>query len=140
MNTKDYLNGAFWLNQRINSDIRELDELKELVTGINAVKVSERVKVTPSGEAPFVRNIEKIMVLEDKIDQEIDEYVDLKDEIRTLIDRVKDQKLQLVLRYRYIHFCRWDEVADMLGFTLRWTHILHQRALEEVSKIISEKN
>ena len=74
-----------------------------------------------------------------KIDREIDQYIDLKTEIRGVIDRVKDEKLQLVLRYRYIHFCSWEEIASQMGYGLRWIHTLHGKALAAVEEILRDK-
>ena len=76
MTNKEYLRQAYRLDQRINSDIEEVARLREMASGISAPSLGDKVQTSRSGEAPFVRSVEKIMALEEKINQEIDLLVD----------------------------------------------------------------
>ena len=77
--------------------------------------------------------------LENTIDEEIDRLVDLKVEIRSVINEVSDCDQQMILRYRYIHFCSWEDIANQMGYGLRWVHTLHGKALNAVEVILKEK-
>ena len=91
MTAKQYLQQAYRLNELINSDLAELEQLRVLATSVSSPNLSGM----PSGgsrntEPDFVRAIEKIYDLEKVINAEIDRFVDLKKEIRIVINQVPD--------------------------------------------------
>ena len=90
MTSKEYLHQAYRLDHKINSDIEELKRLRELSGSISSPQLGDRVQTSRSTDAPFVRSIEKIMLLEQRIDSEIDTLVDLKDQMREVIAAVQD--------------------------------------------------
>lgn len=77
------------------------------------------MQTSSSTEAPFVRSLEKIMDLEDTINKEIDTLVCLKNQIRTVIEAVQNTDERLVLRYRYIHKCTWEQIGNELNADAR---------------------
>ena len=138
MRAKEFLRQAFCLDRRITSDINELKELRELAESISSPKLEERVQTSRPDSAPFVRSIEKIMDLEERIADEVDRLVEMKTEIRDLIDEVDDHDQRMLLRYRYIHFYTWEEISAEMNYGPRWVYILHGRALESVNSIMKE--
>ena len=58
------------------------------------------------------------------------QLITLRDEINARIDLLADPEEQLVLRYRYIDNCTWDEIACMLNVSLRTVHRIHGSALQ----------
>lgn len=66
MTNKEYLNQAYRLNERINSDLKELDELRALAVNIGSPSIGERVSGSHSTEAPFARAVIRIDELERK--------------------------------------------------------------------------
>ena len=139
MTAKEYLEQAFYLDQRIESDLKEVAELKAMASRIGSPGFEERHNPNHSTEAPFVKPLEKVWELERQIDAEIDRLVDLKAEIRSIISEVRDTGQQLLLRHRYIHFRSWDEVEDELGVQRRWAHTLHNRAIKSVESILDKR-
>lgn len=82
MTAKQYLSQAYRLNERINSDLSELDRLRDLAISLSSVNYDGiRVSSTRSTEAPFEKTICKIIDAEKKINAEIERLVDLKAEI-----------------------------------------------------------
>lgn len=138
MKAKDYLRQAFCLDRRIASDIDEIRELRELAESVSSPTLGERVQTSRSTTAPFARSIEKIIDLESKVADEVDRLVDMKTEIRETIDKVDDHDQRMLLRYRYIHFHTWEEIAAEMNYGLRWVYALHGRALDSVTKILKE--
>ena len=132
MKAKEYLRQAYRLDNRINSDIEELGRLREMAYSISSPMLGERVQTSKSGQAPFVKNIEKIIELESKINEEIDVFVDLKSQMRDAINLVDDIDEQLILRYRYIHNMTWEEIGDNLHVDARTARRWHGRALQNV--------
>jgi len=133
MTPKQYLRQAYRLNELINSDLEELAQLKALSTSISSPNLSG---MPPSGtkstEPSFVKCINKIVDLEKIINDEIDRFVELKKEIREVINNVPDPDERLVLRLRYIEFLKWEAVASSMGLSLKQVHRIHASALMNV--------
>lgn len=132
MTAKEYLHQAYRLDHKINSDIEELQRLREMSHAISAPQFGERVQTSRSTDAPFVKSLMKIMELENKINSEIDLFVDLKTEIRSVIEKVENNDEQMVLRYRYIHNMTWEEIGDQLYIDARTARRWHGTALTHV--------
>ncbi len=139
MTAKEYLKQAFYLNQRIESDLKEVSELKAMAKRIECSGFEEHHNPNHGTEAPFVITLEKVWALEQQIDAEVDRLVDLKAEIRSIIGEVQDTGQQLLLRHRYIHFRPWEEVEAELGVQSRWAFTLHNRAIQSVEAILDKR-
>lgn len=140
MRAKEYLQQAYRLNQRINSDLREVGELRQIANSISSPQTQQdRVQTSHTNSAPFTNALMRIWEMENIIDSEIDRFVAMKNEIRRVIDDVKNEKQRMLLRYRYIHFDSWDEIADEMNYSLRWVHTLHRKALSSVDTILERR-
>ena len=133
MTAKQYLKQAYRLNDLINSDLAELEQLKILSTSVSSPNLSGMPSSgTKKQEAPFVNAVMKIIELEKVIDAEIDRFVDLKKEIRDVINKVPDNSQKLVLKLRYIQFLKWESVAAEMDLSLKQVHRIHNEALKNV--------
>ena len=132
MNAKEYLRQAYRLDQRINSNIEELSMLREMATSVSSPSIGERIQTSRPAEAPFVRSLEKIMLLEEKINKEIDLLVSLKEQMRDVISVVEDTDERMVLRYRYIHNLTWEQIGLELNADARTIRRWHGTALTHV--------
>ena len=84
-------------------------------------------------EAPFVRCLEKIDEIQRSVEEKVAYLVRLKEEINTAIDMLENRDEQLVLRYRYLDDCTWEEISRMLNVSLRTVHRIHGSALQNFS-------
>lgn len=132
MTAKEYLKQAFRLDHRIDSDITEMERLREMACSIGAPGFEEHYNPNHPTEAPFVRSLEKVWQMEEKINGEIDRLVDLKAQIRSVIEAVTDPNERMVLRYRYIHNMTWDQIGDELHADARTVRRWHGTALLHV--------
>jgi DNA-directed RNA polymerase specialized sigma subunit len=132
MNAKDYLNQAYRLDEKINSDVEEAARLHEMATSIGSLAYGEKVQTSPSGDAPFVRPTEKIELMENQIDREVDLLVDLKYQIRSVIAAVENKDEQMVLRYKYLHFDTWEKIGELMKADARTVRRWHGEALKHV--------
>ncbi|MCH4007685.1 MAG: RNA polymerase subunit sigma-70 [Eubacterium sp.] len=132
MTPKEYLRQSYRLDQRINSDIEEVGRLRSMSASVSSPAFTERVQTSHNGDAPFVHSIEKIIELEHQIDKEIDLYVDLKDQIRSVISKVENTDEQMVLRYRYVHNYTWEMIGTLLNADARTVRRWHGDALQHV--------
>lgn len=103
-----------------------------------AEKMTTAVKLVPSGGAAgrsLENSIEAIDALAGRLGDKRRETVRLRREIEDVIAAVPDGRLRMLLRYRYIDGMTWEKVADNMGLELRWTHVLHGRALSEITTL-----
>ena len=111
MTIKEYLGQAYLLDQRINSHIEEANSLRDMATSLSSPSLGDKVQSCPDGNAPFVKQVERIIQMEDKINAEIDKLVMLKEQINSVISGVRDPEDYILLRYRYIEGLTWERVA-----------------------------
>ena len=129
MTAKEYLRQAYRLDHRIDSDITEMERLREMACSIGSPGFEEHYNPNHASEAPFVRALEKVWEMEEKINGEIDRLVDLKAQIRSVIEAASDPNDRMVLRYRYIHNMTWEQIGDELHADARTMRRWHARAL-----------
>ncbi len=132
MTAKEYLCQAYRLDQKINSNIEEISRLQEMSSSISSPAWSEKVQSSRKTDAPFVHCLEKIVDLEETINSEIETLVCLKKQIRTVIEAVPNTDERLVLRYRYIHNCTWEQIGNELNADARTVRRWHNEALLKV--------
>ena len=132
MTAKDYLGQAYRLDQRINSKLEQVLSLRDLTT-----KATATMSDMPSGGSRNVYKMQdiigKIIDLENEINADIDQLVDLKREMVTVIKSVKNPEYQTLLELRYLCFRSWEQIAVEMGYSLVYVFKLHIKALEIVN-------
>ena len=118
MNAKQYLRQAYRLDQKINSDLAELSRLREMAASIGSPDFEEHYNPNCPTEAPFVKALEKVWEMQEKI--------------RMTIDKVENPDEQMVLRYRYIHNYTWEQIGDALYADESTIRRWHGRALQHI--------
>lgn len=103
MRAKEYLSQALNLDHRINSKLEQLENLKTLAMRVTTNFAQEKVSGGKSLRGPFENTMAKIIDLENEINQEVDRFIELKQEIMDTISQVEDVNCQLVLENRYIN-------------------------------------
>ena len=132
MTVKEYLRQAYRLDHRIDSDIAEMERLREMACSIGAPGFEEHYDPNHPTEAPFIRALEKVWKLEERINAEIDRLVDLKAQMRGVIEAVSDPDERMVLRYRYIHNMTWEKIGDVLHADRTTVYRWHNTAIRHV--------
>ena len=131
MTAKEYLGQAYRLDQRINSKLEQVLSLRDLTT-----KATATMSDMPGGGSRNVYRmqdiIEKIIDLEDEINQDIDALVDLKREMVATIKAVADPECQTLLELRYLCFKTWEQIAVDMQYSTRNIYKLHDRAIKEI--------
>ncbi|MFP3153111.1 DUF1492 domain-containing protein [Lachnospiraceae bacterium ZAX-1] len=134
---KKYLKRAYYLDREINSRLVELAEMRAMSTALGSLDYAKDRVQESTGSDRMGDTIAKIVDYEQKINAEIDRFVDLKTEIRRLIQSVDNDEHRIILSERYLNFKRWDRIADDMGRSCQWAHILHKKALDEINKKLS---
>lgn len=135
MNAKEYLNRVRFADISINTKNDELYHLKLKSLQVSPQSQGERVQSSGSG-GDFTKIIDKIFLLQDKINEEVDQLVELKEQARALIHMLTDERYKTVLTEYYLNHKTWEQVADCMNYDLRWVYRIHGRALKEFNKVL----
>ena len=123
-----------WLLQYRTLD-RNIDRLLEekafwLAKATAVTPVWSCMPKTHGGSDKIQGAVEKVIGIEQEINQKIDNLVTLRRQMGDRIASLEDDKLrELMLRY-YIDGDTWEEVAEKMGYSDdRWVRRLHDRAI-----------
>ena len=129
MTAKEYLQQAYRLNELIDSDVHELERLRDLAGRISSPNFGERVQSSRNLDAPFVKYLGDIMEMEEKIQKELCRLVVLKKQILAALESVADREERLLLTYRYLNNESWEQIAGGLSVSMSTVHRIHASAL-----------
>lgn len=85
-----------------------------------------------SGSDRLQNAVEQIDNLTRELGEKRAETVRLRREIEDVISTAKDDRLQSLLRFRYIDGMTWEAIAVALQITYQWVCKLHGNALEKI--------
>ena len=128
---KKYLKKVKYLDDGINAKLEQLQDLKQLITAVNGISYNEKVQTSKQGDAAF-KVVDKIIDLENEINNDIDELVNLKTDITHCIDCIDEPEYRLVLTLRYINLHQWDYIADYMNYSLSHIYRVHKQALSKL--------
>ena len=74
----------------------------------------------------------KIVDLENEINHDIDNLVDLKREMVSVIKEVTDPELQTLLELRYLCFKSWEQIAVEMEYNIQHIFRLHDKSIKEI--------
>lgn len=133
MNAKEYLQQARRLDQKIRVATLEIEDLHRMACSISAVQyTADRVQSSRKADASFVRTLERLWDMEEKLTSEMDRLSALKKQIGETINTVEDEDERLILQYRYLHNMTWEEIGDELGADRTTVYRWHGNALKHV--------
>lgn len=130
MRAKEYLKQAFRLNELVNSHLAEIDDLRDLSSGISSSNFGERIDRTRSTDPPFVHCITRIIDMERELALEIERLIAMKGEINGAINRLTDADEKVLLRYRYVNNYSWEKISILMNASNRTLHRIHSTALQ----------
>lgn len=133
---RKYLDRIRWLDRRIDQDIIELDQLRRRAVSLGATDYS-RVIVKSSHDNSMEAIIAKIVDQQAAINRRIDLLANMKAAISAEIDALEKPDHQTVLRYRYICLCKWEDIANRMGYDRRHVSRIHNSALKAFSEKMS---
>jgi seryl-tRNA synthetase len=128
MGAVEFLSQAYHIDLRIQSKLEQLESLNSLATKASTAYGNEPV----SGSRDVQRReavICKIVDLQNDINADIDSLVDIKREVRRMIESVPSVDGKTVLEMRYINYKKWEEIAVSMHYVLRNVHYIHDKAI-----------
>ena len=139
MNAKEYLSQARYLDARINSKIKQVEQLNYLAT--SATSVLSGMPHNPNKATSKMADIVgKIVDLQAEINHDIDTLVDLKRDIGGLIKSLPNVEHQTLLEKRYLCFQSWEQIAVDLSFSMQHTFRMHDSALKEIDAMMKDES
>lgn len=132
---KRYLQQIKLYDSHINTKLDELQHLKEMVTRITPT-LKDDVVSGGGSQDKLADAVVKIVDLEAEIDQEIDRYVNAKQEISSVLDGIVDPDQLQVLHKRYVQYKTFEQIACDMNMTYRNVCYIHGKALLAVNEII----
>ena len=132
MTVKEYLGQSYLLDQRIKSDTIELEELRIMAQTISSPEFEEHYNATKNKDAPYIKTIEKMSMMEEKILNEVKLLLELKEQIREIISQVEKPEYQMILKYRYIHNLSWSRIGDKMCADITTVQRWHNKAIARI--------
>lgn len=96
MTTKEYLSQAYRIDQRINSKLEQIKNLRELATKATST-ISETGVCDFGNKQRMESNVVKIVDLEREINEDIDMLIEVKKGIMAMIKKVENPEYQTLL-------------------------------------------
>lgn len=137
MTAKEMLKQVKLYDVNIQNKLVEIQNLRNLVTSITSSLESEPVSGTKNNDK-IGSIIARIVDMERELDQDIDRYVDFRQHVSKIIEKMKEPIQIQVLRKRYFEYESWVEISNDLGFSYQWICKIHGRALQAMERIMRE--
>lgn len=74
--------------------------------------------------------------MSDTIKGEIESQTELIMKVRAKINLLKNSSVRNILRMRYLNNLSFVDISKKLGITYQWVNKLHNRGIEELTKIL----
>ena len=133
MTAKEWLNRGRALNKTIEGLEKAKARAYDITVG-TAAELTEKVQESHGNSVE-----DRLVTYADycrRIDEHKTELLKILKEIMEAIMKVEDGRLRALLIGRYLSFMSWEQVAEEIGQSDRWTRTrLHSDALREIEKI-----
>ena len=137
MGAKGYLTQIFNLDKKIDDKIRERDAIMStLLKGTDSTKEPIYSNLPSS---PVENTVIKLMKYNDQANEYTDKLVNLKMQIAEEINGLSKETHQIVLKERYLHCKKFEQIAVDTGYDYSWIIKLHGQALKEFEELYPEK-
>jgi DNA-directed RNA polymerase specialized sigma subunit len=131
MTAKTYLQQAYRLDAKIKNKRQKLKRWQILSVSVSPNSDSPRNNGDVSDKVGKL--VAKIVDLQVEMFDDLEKYICLQEEIEERLNSMPDDDLRLILEMRYLNFQKWSDIAEELGFSIQWVHVLHKRALKNFS-------
>jgi hypothetical protein len=129
MTVKEYLDQHKLLCDRIQKDEESLNFLCPVVSDPHTPQLTpDHVQFSPTGDAPFVANLEYIAGVKEKIASEKAILRRLTDEIQVMFS-VLDPYAYMQMTQRYLYHMSWDEIIGSTKSCRASVFNWHKKAL-----------
>lgn len=132
MTAKEYLQQAYIIDRKIKLDTEKLEAARSALYGRTVRYDRDGSKPVPHGngtENAILRALE----LEERLNKEIDQLTEKRQEIEQAVSAVPDEVQREVLTRRYLLYQKFSDIAFEMGYTERRIFQIHGEALKNIS-------
>lgn len=127
----------YQLDKKIHSKLSERDNIMN--TLVRSTDTSrENIKTLDVGR-PTEETVIRLIDYNDEANHYTDKLVGMKVQIAEEIMKLKNENHRVVLRERYIHCKKFEQVAVDMRYDYSWVIKLHRQALKEFERTFPEK-
>lgn len=129
MTAKEYLSQGYRLEQIIKLIKMDIEYWQDLASSVSFPGFEEHFNATRNTDAPFVKQIYKMMEYQDLLTEKLELHMNLKREMQKAIESMSNQDERLVLEFRYIKNLTWPRIADLMYVDESTVRRWHNKAL-----------
>lgn len=129
MTAKEYLSQGYRLEQIIKLIKMDIEYWQDLASSVSSPGFEEHFNATRNTDAPFVKQIYKMMEYQDLLTEKLGLHMNLKREMQKAIESMSNQDERLVLEFRYIKNLTWPRIADLMYVDESTVRRWHNKAL-----------
>ena len=134
MNAKQWLSRARFIDREIALLQKTKEETRDNLTKITQSYESDGAQTTKDPH-----KYDRLVELENEIDQKVDELIATKREILNVIFKVEDRNQRQVLISYYIRMKTLEKIAVEMNYSFRQIGNIRRYGIREVQKIIGYK-
>lgn len=134
MNAKQWLSRARFIDREIALLQKTKEETRDNMTKITQSYESDGAQTTKDPH-----KYDRLVELENEIDQKVDELIATKREIMNVIFKVEDRNQRQVLISYYIRMMTLEKIAVEMNYSFRQISNIRRYGIREVQKIIGYK-
>lgn len=138
MTAKEFLSQARYLDMRINSKVEQIDSLNDLATKCTSTLTGMPHNPSPSTSL-MADAVCKIVDLQEELGRDVQELVELKRRISTLIKSVPNHEYQTLLEKRYLCLQTWEKISVDMNFSIQHAHRIHEKAVEIIEFLLKDE-
>ena len=126
MTAKEFLRRARAVDRRVDEATERVERIR---AKLEAGRMSSLTGMPRGGGADWTETADRLIELEQAVNQRTRELVRWKLAAIDAIDQVEEARLREVLELYYIDGFTWEQVAQRMGVDVRTVYRLHGRAL-----------
>lgn len=133
--TRDEIRSIPEIHKSIQSDKERLRVLREKAVSLPTLSEQEKVQTSPSGSGN--KYVEAAVDLNKQIEAKEIALILLQDRARAWIyslpiDTEKQKLTFRVLKYRYLRCYTWEEIAELMVYTVRYLQYIEENAVKDI--------
>lgn len=129
MSNQSYLEQVGKLNDTINRLLEEIEHLQQQAQR-TVPPFDGRPLVTARRESLGNDDLVTLIEMYDTVNSTVDRFVDMYRTVQQEINHLENPIHRMVLELRYLACCSVSEVAETLGYSVRYVYRLHAQALK----------
>ncbi|MCR5105429.1 MAG: DUF1492 domain-containing protein, partial [Eubacterium sp.] len=127
MKAKEYMQQACFLDKRINSLVRQVNNLWDQATNITQV-ISDMPHNQNHDKSKIENKVVDICDLTDEIRRQTKEVKKLRMEMMVVIEKIPEPEYKLILQEKYFEMMSWEDIASDINRSVRSAQLLHGKA------------